>query len=46
MIRGDSSEEEVRDLRRAEAIAKKFVHWNINVSDSGGVRQELVTMLT
>lgn len=46
MIRGDRSEEEVRDLRRAEAIAKNFVHWNINVSESGCVREELVRMLT
>ena len=46
MIRGEDSESEVRDLRRAETIAKKFVYWNINVSDSGRVREELVRMLT
>lgn len=46
IIRGESSEEEARDLKRAEAIAKNFIQWNINVSDSGRVRGELIRMLT
>jgi hypothetical protein len=46
MIRGESDEEEVRELRVAEDVAKRFVAWDI--SAAGGVgpfRDELARVL-
>jgi len=44
MIRGETDDEDVRELKGAEEIAKKFVAWDIPTS--GSIRLELARILT
>jgi len=46
MIRGESDEEERRDLKLAEEVAKKFISWNIDVTAFIEVRNELGRILS
>lgn len=45
MIRGESDEEEVRELRIAEDVAKRFVAWDISAAGVGPFRDELARVL-
>jgi hypothetical protein len=45
MIRGESNEEERRNLKVAEEVAKKFISWNIDVSAFTEVRNDLARIL-
>ena len=46
LIRGESDEEENRNLKLAEEVAKKFISWNIEeVTEFNEVRNELARIL-
>ena len=45
MIRGESDEEERKNLKVAEEVAKKFISWDIDVSAFVDVRQNLARIL-
>jgi DNA mismatch repair protein MSH5 len=45
MIRGESDEEERRNLKVAEEVAKRFMSWDIDVSAFVDVRQNLGRIL-
>jgi DNA mismatch repair ATPase MutS len=45
MIRGESDEKEMRDLKIAEAIAQRFVAWDIALPGDGRLRSDLVRIL-
>lgn len=46
MIRGESDHEEMKELKIAEEIAKKFVAWEIDGSVAGHLRSELALVLS
>ena len=46
IIRGESDEEERRNLKLAEKVAKKFISWNIDVSAFTNVRNDLARILS
>jgi DNA mismatch repair ATPase MutS len=46
IIRGESDEREMKELKIAEEIAKKFVAWEIDVIPTGRLRDELVMILS
>lgn len=45
-IRGESDEQEMRELKTAEQIAKRFITWDIDASGKGQLRSQLSTVLT
>ncbi len=46
IIRGESDESEMKELKIAEEIAKKLVAWEIDVTSTGGLRDELALVLS
>lgn len=46
IIRGESDEREMKDLKIAEEIAKKFVAWEIDAISTGRLRDELMMILS
>ena len=44
MIRGESNEEEMLELKAAEEIAKRFVAWDIDISGCRQIRDEFARM--
>jgi len=46
IIRGESNEEEMKELKIAEEIAKKFVAWEIDGWVNGRLRNELMSILS
>ena len=45
LIRGEHDGEDMKDLKIAEEIAKRFVAWDIDVSGNGRVRDELARVM-
>ena len=45
IIRGETNSEEARDLKVAEEVAKKFIGWDIDVTESLGIRDDLMRIL-
>jgi DNA mismatch repair ATPase MutS len=46
VIRGDNDEEQTRDLKAAEEIAKKFIAWDIPLNGDTTFRLQLSRILT
>ena len=45
IIRGESDQQEMKELKVAEEIAKRFVAWDIDVSGDQQLRTELARVL-
>ena len=46
IICGESDEREMKELKIAEEVAKKFVTWEIDVTSTGRLRDELALVLS
>lgn len=45
IIRGENSEGDMRDLKVAEEVAKRFIAWDIDITEFQDIRRELARAL-